>query len=293
MDERLDDFYRRFLGPIMGWICGRYLLDPNDADDLTQAVLISAYKKGIHLQDGQDPWPWLTRVIHNIVTDFLRQRSRRQRHIIPNSDELLSEASDHRISEQELVLPEQLCASGYKLSGQWRQILEAGHESFLQTGEFSTQFVCDRLNMKRNALYVALHRMRCWFADESGLSLYLREFELERVNLAITDDRVFGGIKLPTLNGSNIWSFLHSHFWTSLGLQHEIMSKRCPGLPWWRQSVRFHTALAFVASGLAVHRLEPGFISFETISTFREEGRKPRPEIAAEFERWLSEDGLI
>lgn len=83
-DEAWVVFHSRYRGVILGW-CLRRGLSPEDAEDLTQDVLLKLFQQLPHYR--HDPArgqfrSWLKTVVNNALSDFWRRRQRRAEHAI-------------------------------------------------------------------------------------------------------------------------------------------------------------------------------------------------------------------
>lgn len=76
MDDASDGFARfhdAYARRVRG--LARHLLGADPAvDDVVQETLWRAYRKGLHDDDGRDPWPWLATVTRNACHDVHRSR---------------------------------------------------------------------------------------------------------------------------------------------------------------------------------------------------------------------------
>lgn len=251
MAEGFEDFYNRFLTRSVAYLCRRYFRDTNDAEDLAQEVLLAAYENGLHLQD-RDPWPWLMRILNNKAIDLLRQRSRRQQHLIPNPDEIPREAPEPAVArEQAASIIEFFADSGLRLTGQRQEVLEAGAESIIEEGEFSSLFVSHRLGINEGALRTAMSRFRGWLSDESRLSFYLLELE-NNCDLLPPDDDSLASLKIPSMNGSSVWSITTGTFWGRLLQQHKNIAQNSDEQCWLVNY--FHDCMTYVAEVCARNR---------------------------------------
>ncbi|AYG68828.1 RNA polymerase sigma factor [Rhizobium sp. CCGE531] len=81
---KFDDRYSAFIETVAGHrgklhrYCSRMTGSVLDGEDIMQDVLLEAYRKLNHLQDGQNVGPWLFRIAHNRCIDFIRKRAVRK-----------------------------------------------------------------------------------------------------------------------------------------------------------------------------------------------------------------------
>jgi len=70
-----EDTIRPYLASLMRY-AGRLTGGPDDAEDLVQDLLLSLFRKDIHLQDLEDPGRWLLKSLYHQFIDFTRKQSR-------------------------------------------------------------------------------------------------------------------------------------------------------------------------------------------------------------------------
>lgn len=63
--------------PRVRGLARRLLRDAGAIDDVVQETMLRAYRAGIHLDEGRDPWPWLASVTRNLCRDAARRTTRR------------------------------------------------------------------------------------------------------------------------------------------------------------------------------------------------------------------------
>lgn len=64
--------------PRVAGLARRLVPDAAAVDDVVQETMLRAYRAGLHLEDGTDPWPWLATVARNLCHDLHRRHPERQ-----------------------------------------------------------------------------------------------------------------------------------------------------------------------------------------------------------------------
>ena len=145
-------------------MCYYYLGQSEDAEDLTQEVLVRLWKHWERVHDNNVE-PWLIRVTRNLCIDALRNRhSHRARITKDGFDTAVEKAPDQQPDPRSRLqlseLQEQLKLALTRISEPYRSIVilrEIQHLSYTQISEI--------LDMPLNTLKVYLHRGRRMLRD--------------------------------------------------------------------------------------------------------------------------------
>jgi RNA polymerase sigma-70 factor (ECF subfamily) len=141
-------------GAVYGYLRAR-LLQPNDAEDLTQEVFLRCYLARARFDSTNQMRPWLLGIARNILREHVRKLKRRKEvawtELCLELEELAPPAEDQRYDEFVGQLPQ--CLGGLGQSA--RQALDMHYASRLRLAQISEQ-----LKRSEGAVKLLLYRAR-------------------------------------------------------------------------------------------------------------------------------------
>ena len=153
--EAFGEIVEKYQGPILGYIRKMINQTTEEAEDLTQEVLISAYENINGFERGRKFSSWIYRIAHNKAIDYFKKRKVKTSQI-EDMEELLMEnkqlIEDLEIQKEEI---KKLRMAVEKLELNFREIIVLNYFE-----EKSYEEISDILKIPVNNVGVLLYRAR-------------------------------------------------------------------------------------------------------------------------------------